>query len=231
MARKSSRSKTGKAAKKGGAGKARAGGMAAKVKVGGKADKVKTRVKADESGVKVFSLPSTPSFAPMHDLKPLPEHIIKLLIPTSNPIPSSPPADSAASQKLSDEQTWQLLSLGQKCYSLIGQTRLFWSHLKPPLVDHEWLRFHFLQSSMLSTLFIALYALFGAGILLEAMGFGFAPFGIVEAAFVLVAILHFAAFFILGKKAARGEVPMVPFIGSHAALLAASGRPLDAWKL
>lgn len=212
MARKSSRSRTGKA------------------KEGSRAGKAKTRAKPSQKGVKVFSLPSAPSFSPMHELKPLPEHIIKLLIPTSGPLPS-PPAGTPSKPQLTDEQTWQLLSLGQKCYSLMGQTRLFWSKLQPPFSDHEWLRFHFLQSSMLSTIFMALYAVFGACILLDFLGLALVPFGIAEAAFLLIAILHFAFFITLGKKAARGEVPMVPFIGPHAALLAAGGRPLHEWKL
>ena len=158
----------------------------------------------------------------------------RLLAARRPPLEGSMPAPSPSSTPnplMDDEETHQMLALGQHCYSFSGQTRLFWSQLKAPFVDHEWLRFHFLQSSMLSTFFFCLYAVFGAGILLDLFGASVVPLGLAEVAFVLTVLGHFALFTSLGKKAVNGEVVMLPLIGPHAAMLAASSKPLQAWKL
>ena len=144
---------------------------------------------------------------------------------------SAPNASLIPNPSMDDEETTRMLALGQHCYSFSGQTRLFWSQLKAPFADHEWLRFHFLQSSMLSTFFICLYAVFGAGVLMDLLGGGFLPFGISEMAVIAIILLQSILYHHLGLKAVNGEVVMLPLIGPHAALLAASSKPLQAWKL
>jgi uncharacterized membrane protein len=132
---------------------------------------------------------------------------------------------------LNDEQILQMLDLGKKCYSLFGQTRWFWMHLAPPISYHKWLRFHFLQASMLSWFFISIYLLLALLGILSLSAIPEIAFGFVAAAFVAVLIAHILLFAYLGWKAGDGKVPKVPFFGPRAAKLAVSDMPLGNLKI
>ena len=140
------------------------------------------------------------------------------------------PVPAAVEPKLNDTQTLEMLALGRRCYSLFGQTRWFWSHLSPSLSAQRWLRFHFLQASMLSWFFIIIYLVLALVGLLVLSVLPIVPFEQVAGLFVIVLALHLLLFAYLGSRAGDGKVPHVPFFGGRAARLAASDTPLSAWK-
>ena len=124
-----------------------------------------------------------------------------------------------------------MLALGRRCYSLFGQTRWFWSHLKAPYSRQPWLRFHFLQASLLSWLFMASYAVFAVLALSGWLtGFYILPRFWAEGLILLALLVHLILFARLGRQAADGKVPIVPLFGDRALRMAAGDAPLAIWK-
>ena len=145
--------------------------------------------------------------------------------------PQTPSVAPTASGPLSDEQTFAMLDLGKRCYSLFGQTRWFWSHLNPPLSSQPWLRFHFLQASLLSWFFISAYVISAVLALFSRFtGFSILPPFWPEAIFLLALLTHFILFTSLSRQAADGKVPIVPLFGDRAIRLASGTTPLSIWK-
>ncbi|VVB57232.1 Uncharacterised protein [uncultured archaeon] len=148
-----------------------------------------------------------------------------------------PPAPALPSMPVSlgpltDAQTLEMLELGQHCYSLFGQTRLFWSRLKLPYSQQPWLRFHFLQASMLFWAFAAVYAVSLVAIALrEFTGVAVLPPLWAEGLLVLALLSHVILFSRLGHAAGNGRVPVVPLFGDRAMRMATSQTSLFMWKI